>query len=59
MSTRRPFDVLCLGEALVDLLPSVTGPLEGVPSFARHAGGAPANVAVGVARLGGRWGPER
>lgn len=48
------FDVLCLGEALVDLLPSRVGPLEEVPSFERHSGGSPANVAVGVARLGGR-----
>jgi fructokinase len=46
-------DVLSLGEALVDLLPSCTGPLEEVPRFERHPGGAPANVAVGVARLGG------
>jgi fructokinase len=52
-STRR-FDVICLGEALIDLLPSQAGPLATVPSFERHAGGAPANVAVGVARLGGR-----
>jgi fructokinase len=47
-------DVFCLGEALVDLLPTATGPLEDVPSFERHPGGAPANVAIGLARLGRR-----
>src|SRR5690606_17195280 len=30
------------------------GPLETVDAFERHPGGAPANVAIGVARLGGR-----
>lgn len=52
--SRRSWDVLSLGEALVDFLPSRRGPLEEVPSFERHPGGAPANVAIGVARLGGR-----
>jgi fructokinase len=54
MNHPRRYDVLCVGEALIDLLPSVIGPLESVPTFVRHAGGAPANVAIGVARLGGR-----
>jgi fructokinase len=51
---RRSAEVVCFGEALVDLLPTSTGPLESVPSFERHPGGAPANVAIGVARLGRR-----
>jgi fructokinase len=50
----RTYDLVCLGEALVDFLPSRTGPLETVPSFERHPGGAPANVAVGAACLGAR-----
>jgi len=50
----RSWDVVVVGEALVDLLPSCPGPMEEVPSFERHPGGAPANVAVGVARLGGK-----
>lgn len=50
----RPWDVLSFGEALVDLLPSRRGPLAEVPSFERHPGGAPANVAIGAARLGAR-----
>lgn len=44
--------VVCFGEALVDLLaePSMQ---PGAPQrFVRYAGGAPANVAVAVARLG-------
>lgn len=49
----RRLDVVSLGEALVDFLPSSRGPLETVPTFERHPGGAPANVAIGVARLGG------
>lgn len=48
-----PFDVLCFGEALIDMRgENVDGQLRFVP----QPGGAPANVAVGVARLGGRSG---
>ncbi|WP_312952630.1 aminoimidazole riboside kinase [Superficieibacter sp.] len=42
--------VWCLGDAVVDLLPEEPGKLRQCP------GGAPANVAVGVARLGGKSG---
>lgn len=45
-------DVLVAGETLVDLLPDSTAPPAAVESFTRRAGGAPANVAVGLARLG-------
>jgi fructokinase len=48
------FDLLCLGEALVDLLPDRRGRLRECEGFTAHSGGAPANVAVGVARLGRR-----
>ena len=42
--------VVCFGEALIDFLrKSGTSP----PQFLQYAGGAPANVAVAVARLGG------
>lgn len=44
-------DVLVAGEALVDFIPDAYGPLADVESFTRRAGGAPANVAVGLARL--------
>lgn len=43
--------VLVAGEALVDLFPNTDGPLSEVDTFRRRAGGAPANVAVGLARL--------
>ena len=45
-------DVLCFGEALVDLLPDRRGRLRDCERFSVHSGGAPANVAVGLARLG-------
>ena len=50
----RTWDLVVAGEALVDFLPSRAGPMDEVPSFERHPGGAPANVAIGVARLGGK-----
>lgn len=44
--------IACFGEALIDFLarPQAAGAPR---QFIEHAGGAPANVAVGVARLGG------
>ncbi|MFC7156291.1 carbohydrate kinase family protein [Halomarina halobia] len=48
MSTPR---VLVAGETLVDLLPERSGPLDRVERFVRRPGGAPANVAVALARL--------
>lgn len=40
-------DVICLGEALIDFVPTVTGTtLIDAPAFKKAAGGAPANVAV-------------
>lgn len=47
-------DVLTIGEALVDLIAPDAETLEEADRFLRAAGGAPANVAVAVARLGGR-----
>lgn len=46
--------VLCVGELLADLIATRPGP--DPPGFRRFAGGAPANVAVGIARLGGSVG---
>jgi fructokinase len=43
----------CFGEALIDFLADPPAPGDATRRFAQHAGGAPANVAVGVARLGG------
>ena len=43
---------LVAGETLIDFVPETPEPLADVESFDRRAGGAPANVAVGLARLG-------
>lgn len=49
------FDVVTCGELLIDFVSLRRGVrLAHAPTFRRAAGGAPANVAVGVARLGGR-----
>ncbi len=46
-------EIVCLGELLIDFVPTVTGVgLDGAETFRKAAGGAPANVAVGLARLG-------
>jgi fructokinase len=47
-------EVVCFGEALVDLLPDRRGKLRDCERFEVHPGGAPANVAVGLSRLGVR-----
>ncbi|WP_323171745.1 carbohydrate kinase [Natrialba sp. PRR66] len=44
--------ILVAGETLIDFLPERPGSLTAVDSFDRRPGGAPANVAVGLARLG-------
>ncbi|MEZ5462094.1 carbohydrate kinase [Dokdonella sp.] len=46
--------VVCFGEALIDFQPIGLADTSPSRSFQQHAGGAPANVAVAVARLGGR-----
>jgi fructokinase len=49
----KQYDILCIGEILVDLIsrePGKTLSESGV--FSRFPGGAPANVAVGLAKLG-------
>jgi fructokinase len=46
--------VLVAGETLVDMLPGSSGALASVERFDRRLGGAPANVAVGLSRLGGQ-----
>lgn len=50
---KRPFDVICVGRAAVDLYgEQVGGRLEDMLTFNKYMGGSPANTAVGVARLG-------
>lgn len=49
------YDVLSIGEMIIDFVPNQTGVgLKEVSGFVKAPGGAPANVAVGVAKLGGR-----
>ncbi|KAL3524215.1 hypothetical protein ACH5RR_017049 [Cinchona calisaya] len=46
--------VICFGELLIDFVPTVNGvSLAEAPAFKKAPGGAPANVAVCIARLGG------
>src|SRR6478752_10090530 len=53
----RDLDVLSFGEALVDFFPERPGiALADCDVFHRQLGGAPANVAVGLARLGAKVG---
>jgi fructokinase len=51
------FDVIACGELLIDFVSTQSGVTVGqAPGFQKAAGGAPANVAVGIARLGYRAG---
>jgi len=46
-------EVVCMGEILIDFMGAPSGrPLDDAETFERKPGGAPANVAVGVSRLG-------
>lgn len=46
-------EIICLGELLIDFVPTTTGlDLATADTFKKAAGGAPANVAVGLARFG-------
>ncbi|KAK9989762.1 hypothetical protein SO802_030001 [Lithocarpus litseifolius] len=52
--TKESSLVVCFGELLIDFVPTISGlSLAEAPAFKKAAGGAPANVAVGIARLGG------
>ncbi|XP_047317280.1 probable fructokinase-4 [Impatiens glandulifera] len=47
--------IVCFGEMLIDFVPTVSGvSLAEAPGFLKAPGGAPANVAIAVARLGGK-----
>jgi len=45
--------IVCFGEALIDMLAQLWPNQEATQAFVPYAGGAPANVAVAVAKLGG------
>ena len=44
--------ITSVGEVLIDMIAAEEGNLKDVKRFEKHPGGAPANVAVGVSRLG-------
>ncbi|GAB4825459.1 Fructokinase-2 [Ancistrocladus abbreviatus] len=47
--------IVCFGEMLIDFVPTVSGvSLAEAPGFLKAPGGAPANVAIAVSRLGGK-----
>lgn len=56
MNASNPEDkvplVACLGEVLIDFIAENTASRDSVNSFQKYPGGAPANVAVGISRLG-------
>jgi fructokinase len=46
-------DIITLGELLIDFVPTTSGvSLAGAEAFKKAPGGAPANVAAGLAKLG-------
>lgn len=47
-------NIVCFGELLVDMIATQTGTLVEVGGFEKKFGGAPANTAVGIAKLGGK-----
>src|SRR5437879_2745339 len=51
---RIRFDVVSVGEALLDFVAPEADNLAGATTFIRAPGGAPASVAVAAARLGAR-----
>jgi len=48
----KKFGVLTIGDAMITMNPSTTGPLKYVTQFERKIGGAEMNFAIGCARLG-------
>jgi fructokinase len=48
----QAFDLVCLGELLIDFVATTPGSLRAAPGFVKAPGGAPANVAVAASRLG-------
>jgi fructokinase len=50
----KPGKIVCFGEALIDMLAQPPVTADAPRAFLQFAGGAPANVSVAVARLGGK-----
>jgi len=55
LTRNRPFDILSVGELLIDLMSaSFADSLSEISTFQRHPGGSPANLCMNMARLGNR-----
>lgn len=53
----KKFDIVCIGRIAVDFNPvDLNCPLEESTTFKKYLGGSPANIAVGMARLGKKVG---
>lgn len=53
----RPFDLILIGRAAIDLNPvDYYQPLQDCTTFKKYLGGSPANIAVGLSRLGKKVG---
>lgn len=51
----RKMDIIPIGRAAIDFNPNeIHRPLEESRTFTKYVGGSPANIAVGMARLGKR-----
>src|SRR5579864_6012135 len=50
--TNKHFDVVALGESLVQFNPLEEGPLKHVSLFEKHAAGSESNAIIGLSRLG-------
>lgn len=49
----KPMDVICLGRLCIDLNANeINRPMEETMTFTKYVGGSPANIAIGLARLG-------
>ncbi len=54
---QNTYDIICLGRVAVDFNPvDYNCPLSESTTFKRYLGGSPANIAVGLSRLGGKVG---
>ncbi len=54
---QKPFDIVLLGRVAIDFNPTdMNRPLEQSANFNKYLGGSPANIAVGMARLGKKVG---
>ena len=53
----RPMDFIAVGRLCVDLNANETGrPMEETVTFTKYVGGSPANIAIGLSRLGAKTG---